>query len=390
MKSIARRVLSNRGLVCNTTKPALSGGMRLFRSDLMGTNMDERWNVHHDHFYEGRVKEYTHPKKPVVTVAVTGAAGQIGYSLLFRLASGEMLGPDQPIIINAIELPVAMDALKGVVMELQDCAFPLLTDVVSTDNPDRGFENVDYALLVGSKPRGPGQERKDVLHENAAIFRNIGKVLNKQAKNSVKVMVVGNPANTNCLITAHNAPDIPVENFSSMMRLDHDRGIAQAAAKVGMPVTDITEFCVWGNHSSTQFPDLSFARAAGNYYREVFGTVEFSQWNNEVFIPTVQQRGGAIINARGHSSAASAANACIAQTRDWVCGNDGRWISMGVCSEGQYDVPKGLWCGFPIEVADSEYSIVEGLTLDAYQEEKIKASVKELMEERDAVASMLG
>jgi len=365
-------------------------GMRSFRSDLVGTNQHSRFALQFDRFYESRVEQYTKPMKPPVTVAVTGPAGQIGYSLLFRLASGDMLGTDQPIYINAIELPFALDALKGVVMELRDCAFPLVKGVLETDDPDRGFENADYALLVGSKPRGPGQERGDLLKENGGIFTKLGKSLNNNAKKSCKTIVVGNPANTNCLICAHSAPDIPAENFTSMMRLDHDRGLAQAASKLGHDIHDITEFTVWGNHSPTMFPDLTYARILGETYRHVFGNKEFDKWNEEEFMPTVQQRGAEVIKARGLSSAASAANACISQVRDWAQGNDGRWVSMGIRSNGEYGVPEGLWSGFPLEMdGEGGYSLVKDLPISVFQEEQIAKTVAELKSERDAVSELL-
>jgi len=328
--------------------------------------------------------------KTPVRVAVTGAAGQIGYSLLFRLASGEMLGPDQPVIIHALELPNAMEALKGVVMELQDCAFPLVQDIVQTSEADEAFDDVSYALFVGSKPRGPGQERGDLLKENGCIFQTLGKSLNMKARKNCKSIVVGNPANTNCLILAHNCPDMPAKNFTSMMRLDHDRGLAVAAHKIGHYPQDITEFAVWGNHSPTMFPDMTNARLHGSSYRNTFGNMDFEDYEKKEFIPIVQQRGAAIIEARGLSSAASAANACIAQVRDWKFGNDGRWVSMGVKSNGEYNVPAGLWSGFPIEVSgDFQYQIVPNISLDVFQEEMIQKSVAELKEERNAVSDLL-
>uniref|UniRef100_A0A2P2I5D4 Malate dehydrogenase, cytoplasmic n=1 Tax=Hirondellea gigas TaxID=1518452 RepID=A0A2P2I5D4_9CRUS len=390
MKGISR-VFSRRGGVRGAVVAAGVGKhARYYRSDLVGTNLHSRFQLQFDRFYESRVKEYTQPTKTPVTVAVTGAAGNIGYALMFRLASGAMLGPDQPIYINAIELPFAMEALKGVIMELRDCAFPLVKGILATDDAEQGFENADYALLVGSKPRSKGQERSDLLKENGGIFETIGRILNKVAKKTCKTTVVGNPANTNCLITAHNAPDIPSENFSSMMRLDHDRGLAQAALKLGHDPQDITEFAVWGNHSATMFPDLTYARLFGETYRHTFGNKEFDAWNEKEFIPTVQQRGAAIIEARGSSSAASAANAAIAQTRDWVHGNDGRWLTMGIKSGGEYGIPEGLWSGFPVEVdGEGNYAIVKDLPISSFQEEQIGKSVKELLSERDAVAELL-
>eukprot|EP01083_Nonionella_stella_P081699 225217_1 len=360
---------------------------RSYRSDLVGTNLHERFSLHHDRFYESRVREYTQPMNKAVKVAVTGAAGQIGYSLLFRLASGQMLGPDQPVYINAVELPGAMDVLKGVMMEVSDCAFPLLKGIFGHDDPEKGFEDVDYALLVGSKPRGPGQERGDLLKENGQIFQTIGRALNSHAKKDCRVTVVGNPANTNCMICAHNAPDIPVENFTSMMRLDHDRGLSQAARKAGCHASELKKFAVWGNHSPTMFPDLTYTETPSGPISKV---ADFDKWYSGDFIPTVQQRGAAIIDARGLSSAASAANAAIAQTRDWAGGSNGEWTTMGVVSNGEYGVPKGLWSGFPMTMdGDGTYSIVSDLKLSPFQEERIKKSVAELTSERNSVASLL-
>jgi malate dehydrogenase len=358
---------------------------------MIGNSFFTREKLQFDRFYGTRIQEYTHPKKEAVKVAVTGAAGNIGYALLFRLASGEMLGPDQPIYINAIELPFAMEALKGVVMEINDCAFPLVRGINPTADAEKGFEDADYALLVGSKPRGPGQERADLLKENGHIFKSIGSTLNKVAKRTCRTIVVGNPANTNCLIAAHNAPDIAPENFTSMMRLDHDRALCMAAERAGCPISDITEMAVWGNHSPTMFPDLSYTRVLGaTSFKHHVGNIEFESWYEKEYIPAVQQRGAAVINARGSSSAASAANACIAQVRDWVFGNDGRWVSMGIQSDGSYDIPKGLWSGFPVTVeGDGTYQIVPDMPLDEFQEKAIAYTVKELQEERDAVAELL-
>lgn len=399
MKTAARAVLHH---ASRASRPAAArsslraaathlGGAssRGYRSDLIGTNLHDRHHLEKDPFYESRVKQYTQPMKESKTVTVTGPAGQIGYSLLFRLASGEMLGIDQPIYINCLELPMAMEALKGVVMELRDCAFPLVKGILMTEDAERAFEHADYALLVGSKPRGPGQERGDLLNENGGIFTKLGKALNKTAKRSCKTIVVGNPANTNCLICAHNAPDLPAENFTSMIRLDHDRGLAQTALKTGKKTGDITDFCVWGNHSPTMFPDLLNAKIDGKPVKDVVGE-GFDSWYNDEFMPTVQQRGAAIIDARGKSSAASAANACITQVRDWQFGNDGRWASLGVKSDGQYGIPEGLYSGFPVTLdGEGNYSVVPDIDLSAEQEAHIKTSVDELISERDAVVEHL-
>merc|ERR1719464_1626718 len=329
-----------------------------------------------------------------VKVAVTGGAGAIGYSLLFRIASGELFGKRQRVQIRVLELPFAMDSMKGVAMELQDCAFPLVDGVFCTDDPERCFEDIDIALLVGSKPRGPGMERADLLKQNGAIFTSIGKALNKFARPSVKVTVVGNPANTNCLIAANNAPDIPMENFTAMTRLDHDRGVGQLAKKAGCSVKEIDDFCIWGNHSPTMYPDVSRCtiqgRKALSFLAGQAGTdQDVNKWYTDEFIPTVQQRGAAIINARGASSAASAGNACLMHARDWELGTNGKVTSMAVASSGEYDIAKGLFFSYPVRCANSEWSIVQGLEVDSFSREKLKKTEAELISERDAVAQYL-
>ncbi|CAN5295726.1 malate dehydrogenase [soil metagenome] len=324
--------------------------------------------------------------KQPVRVAVTGAAGQIGYALLFRIASGGMLGPDQPVILQLLEIPPAMDALKGVVMELDDCAFPLLAGTVQSDDPAVAFKDADIAMLVGSRPRGPGMERADLLEANGAIFTAQGKALNDHASRDVKVLVVGNPANTNCLIAMNNAPDIQGTQFTAMTRLDHNRAISQLAAKTGAPVTDITTMTIWGNHSATQYPDLFHCEVAGE---NAATKLDDQAWLEGDFIPTVQKRGAAIIDARGASSAASAASAAIDHVRDWVLGSaQGDWVSMAVASDGSYGVPQGLISSFPCTTADGAWSIVQGLEIDGFSRSRIDASVAELVEERDAVAGM--
>jgi malate dehydrogenase len=323
------------------------------------------------------------PRSPV-RIAVTGAAGQIGYSLVFRIASGAMLGPDQPVILQLLEITPALGALNGVVMELEDCAFPLLAGVVQTDDPNVGFGDSNYALLVGSRPRTKGMERKDLLEANGAIFTVQGAALSANAATNVRVLVVGNPANTNCLIAMHNAPKIPSERFTAMTRLDHNRAKAQLASKVGLPVADITRMTIWGNHSSTQYPDVFHAEAAGKNAFDVVGDLA---WVEQQFIPTVQQRGAAIIEARGASSAASAANAAIDHVRDWIAGTpDSDWVSMAVPSEGSYGVQEGVISSFPVTTSNGgEYRVVPNLDIDEFSRARIDASVKELVEERDTV-----
>jgi malate dehydrogenase len=324
--------------------------------------------------------------KDPVRVAVTGAAGQIGYSLLFRIASGQMLGEDQPVILQLLEITPALEALKGVAMELDDCAFPLLTDVVQTDDPNRAFEGVEYALLVGSRPRSKGMERKDLLEANGAIFTVQGKALSDNAADGVKILVVGNPANTNCLIAMNNAPNIPNGQFTAMTRLDHNRAKAQLAAKAGVPVTSVTKMTIWGNHSATQYPDPFHAEVDGKNAAELVGD---QAWLENEFIPTVQQRGAAIIEARGLSSAASAANAAIDHVRDWTLGTpSGDWVSMAIPSDGSYGVAPGLISSFPVTCSGGEYQIVQGLDIDDFSRSRLDATVAELQEERDTVAEL--
>jgi malate dehydrogenase len=324
--------------------------------------------------------------KTPVRVAVTGAAGQIGYSLLFRIASGAMLGDDQPVILQLLEITPALDGLRGVAMELEDCAFPLLAGIVQTDDPNEAFGDVDYALLVGSRPRSKGMERKELLEANGAIFTVQGKALSDNAGPDVRILVVGNPANTNALIAMNNAPDIDNARFTAMTRLDHNRAMAQLAAKTDSAVSDITRMTIWGNHSATQYPDVFHAQVKGRNAAELIGD---PAWIDGTFLPTVQQRGAAIIEARGLSSAASAANAAISHVRTWVSGTaEGDWVSMAIPSDGSYGVPEGLMSSFPVTTADGEYSIVPDLDIDDYSRGKIDASVAELGEERDTVMEL--
>lgn len=323
--------------------------------------------------------------KQPVRVAVTGAAGQISYSLLFRIASGQMLGTDQPVILQLLEIEPAMEALSGVVMELDDCAFPLVTEIIQTSDPNVAFKDIDYGLLVGSRPRGPGMERKDLLEANAAIFSVQGKALNDHASRDVKVLVVGNPANTNCLIAQRNAPDLDPRQFTAMTRLDHNRAMTQLAQKTGKHVTDVTGLSIWGNHSATQYPDITAASVAGTPAMDL---VEQS-WVEDDFIPTVQQRGAAIIKARGLSSAASAANAAIEHVRDWALGSNGAIVSMGVYSDGSYGIEEGLIYSFPCTCENGDWSIVQGQDITDFSREKMTATETELREERDAVADLL-
>ena len=322
--------------------------------------------------------------KDPVRVTITGAAGQIGYALLFRVASGAMLGNDQPVILQLLEITPALDAVKGVVMELDDCAFPLLQDVVYTDDANVAFKDTDYALLVGSRPRGPGMERKDLLEANAAIFSVQGKALNDNASRDVKVLVVGNPANTNALIAQRNAPDLNARNFTAMTRLDHNRAMAQLAAKAGKHVSEVDGLCIWGNHSATQYPDIHRASVAGEGAMSMIDM----DWYTADFIPTVQQRGAAIIEARGASSAASAANAVIDHMRDWALGTD-NVVSMGVYSDGSYGVAEGLIYSFPVTCQGGDWNIVQGIEVNGFSQEKMDATETELAEERDAVAHLL-
>ena len=328
--------------------------------------------------------------KNPVRVAVTGAAGQIGYSLLFRIASGEMLGKDQPVILQMLELPIekAQAALQGVMMELEDCAFPLLAGMVGTDDPEVAFKDADIALLVGARPRGPGMERKDLLLENAKIFTAQGAALNKVASRDVKVLVVGNPANTNAYIAMKSAPDLPAKNFTAMLRLDHNRALSQLSAKLGQPVDSFEKFTVWGNHSPTMYPDYRFATTTGG--KSVAEAINDQAWNADTFIPTVGKRGAAIIQARGLSSAASAANAAIDHIRDWVLGSDGKWVTMGVPSDGSYGIPEGVMFGFPVTTANGEYTIVKDLAIDDFSRKYIDITLAELEEERAGVAHLLG
>ena len=318
-----------------------------------------------------------------VRVTVTGAAGQIGYSLVFRIASGQLLGPDQPVDLRLLEIPQAMGALNGVAMEIVDCAFPLLAGLDLHDNPEDAFDGVNIALLVGSRPRTKGMERAELLGENGKIFTAQGKALNDRAASDLKVLVVGNPANTNCLIAMNNAPDIPRERFTSMMRLDHNRAVAQLANKVGATVSDVSKMGVWGNHSPTMYPDLFHAEVSGVQAARV---VDDQAWIENDFLPNVGKRGAAIIEARGASSAASAANAAIDHVRDWVGGTTD-WVSMGVVSDGSYGVPEGLISGFPCTCANGEWSIVQGLEIDDFSRSNIDVSISELQDERATVES---
>ena len=322
--------------------------------------------------------------KDPVRVAVTGAAGQIGYALLFRIASGEMLGKDQPVILQLLEITPALNALQGVVMELEDCSFPLLRGIVPTDDANVAFKDATHALLVGSRPRSKGMERKDLIEANAAIFSVQGKALNDHAYRGVKVLVVGNPANTNCLIAQRNAPDLDPRQFTAMTRLDHNRAVAQLAAKTGRHVTDVSGLCIWGNHSATQYPDIHAATVAGTPAMELVDM----DWYTGDFIPTVQQRGAAIIEARGASSAASAANAAIDHMHDWSLGSDGV-VSMGVYADGSYDVEPGLIYSYPVTCENGDWQIVQGREVNEFSREKMSATETELVEERDAVAHLL-
>ena len=327
--------------------------------------------------------------KSPVRVAVTGAAGQIGYSLVFRIASGEMLGPDQPVVLQMLELPMekAQAALKGVMMELEDCAFPLLAGMVGTDDAMVAFKDADIAMLVGARPRGPGMERKDLLLENAKIFTAQGAALNAVASRNVKVLVVGNPANTNAYIAMKSAPDLNPKNFTAMLRLDHNRALSQLAGKTGKAVGDIRSLVVWGNHSPTMYPDYRFATVGGASVKDA---INDETWNRTSFIPTVGKRGAAIIEARGLSSAASAANAAIDHIHDWVLGTNGEWATMGIPSDGSYGIPKDVMYGFPVTCKDGAYEIVQGLTIDDYSREMMNKTLAELEEERAGVASLLG
>jgi malate dehydrogenase len=326
-------------------------------------------------------------KKPV-RVAVTGAAGQIGYALLFRIASGQMLGTDQPVILQLLEIPdeKAQNALKGVMMEVEDCACPLLAGMQAHSDPTSAFKDTDYALLVGARPRGPGMERKDLLSANAQIFTAQGKALNASASRNVRVLVVGNPANTNAYIAMKSAPDLPRKNFTAMLRLDHNRALSQIAAKTGKAVADIEKLAVWGNHSPTMYADYRFATIGGSPVKEM---INDEAWNRDVFLPTVGKRGAAIIAARGLSSAASAANAAIDHMRDWALGTNGRWVTMGVPSNGEYGIPKDVMFGYPVTCAGGEYKLVEDLPIDEFSRACINKTLAELLEEQDGVKHLL-
>ena len=327
-------------------------------------------------------------KKPV-RVAVTGAAGQIGYAILFRIAAGEMLGDDQPVILQLLEIPdeKAQKALKGVMMELEDCAFPLLAGMQSHSDPQTAFKDTDYALLVGARPRGPGMERKDLLAANAQIFTAQGKALDKAASRNVRVLVVGNPANTNAYIAMKSAPSLPQKNFTAMLRLDHNRALSQIAAKTGKPVASIEKLCVWGNHSPTMYADYRFATIEGQSVKQM---INDDAWNKDVFLPTVGKRGAAIIEARGLSSAASAANAAIDHIHDWVLGSNGEWVTMGIPSDGSYGIPKDVMYGFPVVCKDGKFEIVKDLAVDDFSRERMNFTLNELEEERAGVAHLLG
>lgn len=326
--------------------------------------------------------------KAPVRVAVTGAAGQIGYSLLFRIASGEMLGKEQPVILQMLEIAneKAQQALQGVMMELEDCAFPLLAGMVGTDDPKVAFKDADYALLVGARPRGPGMERADLLQENAKIFTVQGKALNDVASRNVKVLVVGNPANTNAYIAMRSAPDLDPKNFTAMLRLDHNRALSQIAGKTGKPVSAIEHMLVWGNHSPTMYADYRFATVDGKSVKDM---INDEAWNRDVFLPTVGKRGAAIIAARGLSSAASAANAAIDHMHDWALGTKGKWVTMGIPSDGSYGIPEGVMYGFPVVCENGRYEIVQGLEIDAFSRERMNLTLTELEEERAAIAHLL-
>ena len=326
-------------------------------------------------------------KKPV-RVAVTGAAGQIGYAVLFRIASGEMLGKDQPVILSLLEVPMEKPqaALKGVIMELEDCAFPLLVGIEAHGDPMTAFKDADYALLIGSRPRGPGMERAELLAVNAEIFTAQGKALDKVASRNVKVLVVGNPANTNAYIAMKSAPSLPRENFTAMLRLDHNRALSQVAAKTGKAVADIEKLAVWGNHSPTMYADYRFATIGALSVKDMIAD---QVWNADTFLPTVGKRGAAIIAARGVSSAASAANAAIDHIRDWALGTNGKWVTMGIPSDGQYGIPKDTMFGFPVTTENGKYKVVEGLPIDAFSQERIDATLAELQGEQDGVKHLL-
>jgi malate dehydrogenase len=327
--------------------------------------------------------------KAPMRVAVTGAAGQIGYSLLFRIANGDLLGKDQPVILQLLEIDneKAQNALKGVIMEIDDCAFPLLAGVTAHSDPLTAFKDADIALLVGARPRSAGMERKDLLEANAQIFTVQGKALDAVASRNVKVLVVGNPANTNAYIAMKSAPNLPAKNFTAMLRLDHNRALSQIAAKTGKPVASVEKLAVWGNHSPTMYADYRFATIDGKSVKE---SINDDAWNKDTFLPTVAKRGTAVIEARGVSSAASAANAAIDHVRDWVLGTNGKWVTMGIPSDGSYGIPKDTIFGFPVTTENGEYKIVQGLDIDAFSQERINLTLKELLDEREGVKHLLG
>jgi malate dehydrogenase len=324
--------------------------------------------------------------KPAMRVAITGAAGQIGYSLLFRIANGDMLGKDQPVILQLLDITAAMPAVKGVVMELEDCAFPLLAGVVVTDDPMVAFKDADCAVLVGARPRSKGMERKDLLEANGAIFTVQGRALDAVAKRTCKILVVGNPANTNAYIAMKSAPGLPKKNFTAMLRLDHNRALSQIASKTGKAVDSIEKLAVWGNHSPTMYADYRFATIAGKSVKDM---INDAAWNSDTFLPTVGKRGAAIIEARGLSSAASAANAAIDHMHDWVLGTNGKWVTMGIASDGSYGIPVDTMYGYPVTCANGEYTIVQGLEIDEFSRGKMNNTLNELNEEREGVAHLL-
>ena len=325
--------------------------------------------------------------KPAKRIAITGAAGQIGYSLLFRLANGDMLGKDQPVILQLLDITAALPAVRGVVMELEDCAFPLLAGVVITDDPKTAFRDADYAVLVGARPRSKGMERKDLLEANGAIFTVQGRALDESARRDCRILVVGNPANTNAYIAMKSAPGLPKKNFTAMLRLDHNRALSQIAARSGKPVESIEKLAVWGNHSPTMYPDYRFATIAG---QSVKALINDEAWNRDVFIPTVGKRSAAIIEARGLSSAASAANAAIDHMRDWALGTNGRWVTMGITSDGSYGIPVDTMYGFPVTCAGGEYTMVKGLEIDEFSRARMDNTLNELNEEREGIKHLLG
>ena len=324
--------------------------------------------------------------KPVKRVAVTGAAGQIGYSLLFRIANGDMLGKDQPVILQLLDITAALPAVRGVVMELEDCAFPLLAGVVVTDDPKTAFRDADCAILVGARPRSKGMERKDLLEANGAIFTVQGRALDESASRDCRILVVGNPANTNAYIAMKSAPGLPKKNFTAMLRLDHNRALSQIAARSGKPVASLEKLAVWGNHSPTMYADYRFATIDGQSVKTL---INDEAWNRDVFLPTVGKRGAAIIEARGLSSAASAANAAIDHMHDWVLGTNGKWVTMGLPSDGSYGIPEDVMFGYPVTCANGEYTLVKGLEIDEFSRSRIDITLKELLEERDGVKHLL-